>query len=67
MTQSQRAIIEVTANAAYLVDMDASDVAFDDASVVYKIDTATYEVAHIVNARAINAAINTYDSAVAAL
>ena len=63
--QSERVIVEVAANAAYLVDMDAADVAFDDASVVYKVATAAYEVARIVHARAINAAIDTYDSAVA--
>ena len=67
MTQSKRAAlrVEAEANAAYLVDMDAADVAFDAASVAYRVATAVYEVARIVHARAFNAAIETYDSAVA--
>ena len=67
MTKSKRAAlrVEAEANAAYLVDMDAADVAFDAASVVYQVATAAYEVARIEHARAFNAAISTYDSAVA--
>ena len=69
MTKSKRAAlrVEAEANAAYLVDMDAADVAFDTASVVYQVATAAYEVARIEHARAFNAAISTYDSAGAVL
>ena len=59
VTQSERDVIEVAANAAYL---DAMDVANADMDVA----NTDYDAARIKHARAFNAAVATYDATMAA-